>query len=446
MTDQHGDDFALTRVPQASRKHWFGIAVQRFGQISALAQFLVGATLGYSLSFGEAALSILIGTLILETIVCLIGIIGQRQGLNSSILVRWTGLGEIGAAVLSLLIGLSLVGWFGVQSAVSAQSLQALLPGLMPEWAWCLVFGAVVTLIVVFGFKGMQWIANVTVPLFLLLVGWSIVSELARHDLVDLLTGPPAGPRITVWAGAGIVAGAMIVGSIVTPDMTRFNRSPKDVIKQTVLGVTLGEFVIGLAGVVLAHAAGSGNVVAIVTSSVGVIGLFIVMTGTLKINDWNLYSSSLAVVAFVQVVFRRNVSRRSVTLALGAVGSILAAVGILGVFQGFLGLLSIAFPPVAGIIIAEYFVVKRWRSELELGMDTDVPPPTAPRVVLASLAICVLSAIAGLVIPTPLPPVMALVTAFVLYWLAGRLGLLRSIGTSETLSYAKDLGNDVRQD
>jgi len=118
--------------------------------------------------------------------------------------------------------------------------------------------------------------------------------------------------------------------------MTRFNRSAKDVVKQTVVGVTLGEFVIGLAGVLLAHAAGTGNIVAIITSSVGLVGLLIVVTGTLKINDWNLYSSALGLVNFISTAFGRDLHRVTTTIVLGVVGSVLAAVGILGHFTEFL--------------------------------------------------------------------------------------------------------------
>ena len=63
-----------------------------------------------------------------------------------------------------------------------------------------------------------------------------------------------------------LVAGSLMVGAVITPDMTRFNRSAADVVKQTLVGVTLGEYVIGLSGVLLAHAVGSSDVVAIVTS------------------------------------------------------------------------------------------------------------------------------------------------------------------------------------
>jgi cytosine permease len=429
----HADDSALSRVSPDARRHWFGIAVQRFGQVSALSQFLLGATLGYSMTFGEAALALLLGSIILEVIMCVVGIIGQKEGLNTALLARWTGFGEVGASLVGLAIGISLIGWFGIQSAISAQSLDALMPGVMPAAMWSLIFGLAVTAIVVFGFAGMQWLANITVPLFLILVGWSVISELGKHSIGALITSPAPGPTMSVWQGTGIVAGGLIVGAIITADMTRFNRSRADVIKQTVVGVSLGEFVIGLAGVLLAHAAASGNIVAIVTSSIGFVGLIIVITGTLKINDWNLYSSTLGLVNFISTTFNRNLHRVTTTIVLGVVGSILAAVGILSQFTGFLIILGVAFPPIAGIMVAEYFVVKRWRGELDATRESGELPPTAPRVVPVTIIIWVVSAVVGYIVTWGIPPVLSLVLSMVLYIVAGKLGWVKGVGTARTI-------------
>lgn len=106
----HADDFALSRVAPLARRHWFGIAVQRFGQVSALSQFLLGATLGFSMTFGNAVLAFLFGSIILEVIMCVVGIVGQREGLNTALLARWTGFGEVGASLVGLAIGISLIG------------------------------------------------------------------------------------------------------------------------------------------------------------------------------------------------------------------------------------------------------------------------------------------------------------------------------------------------
>ncbi|MFZ4843225.1 purine-cytosine permease family protein [Mycetocola saprophilus] len=433
MSQSSSDDFALARVPSSARRHWFGIAVQRFGMVGALAQFLIGATLGYGMNFATAFLAILLGSLLVELIMLAVGIIGQREGLNTSLLARWTGFGDIGAALVGLAIGISLIGWFGIQSAISADSLNALLPGVMPSWAWSLIFGLIVTAIVAFGFLGMQWLANITVPLFLILVAWSVTSELSRHNFADLLTGPAPGPSLSLIAGAGIVAGGVIVGAIITPDMTRFNRSGSDVVKQTVVGVSLGEFVIGLAGVLVAHGARSGDIVAIITSSVGLIGLIIVVSGTLKVNDWNLYSSTLGVITFVHTLFGVRLNRLWTTVIFGVVGSILAAAGILGKFTDFLVLLGVVFPPIAGIMVAEYFIVKAFRDVLDKrGEDETALPETAPRWVPATLIIWAVSALVGHFVTWGIPAVTSLLLSIVLYVVAGKLGLVRGVGVAHT--------------
>ncbi|NEN04989.1 cytosine permease [Diaminobutyricibacter tongyongensis] len=427
------EDFALSRVTPDARKPWFGIAVQRFGQVSALSQFLLGATLGYSMTFGQAALALLLGSIILEIIMCIVGIIGQKEGLNTALLARWTGFGEIGASLVGLAIGISLIGWFGIQSAISAQSLNVLMPGVMPIWSWSLIFGLAVTAIVSFGFVGMQWLANITVPLFLILVGWSVISELSKHSISDLLTSPAPGPTMSVWSGTAIVAGGLIVGAIITADMTRYNRSKADVVKQTVVGVTFGEFVIGLAGVLLAHAAATGDIVAIVTSSIGFVGLIIVITGTLKINDWNLYSSTLGLVNFISTAFGKNIHRVSTTVVLGVVGSILAAAGILSQFTGFLIILGVAFPPIAGIMVAEYFIVKRWRGELDATRASGTLPSTAPRVVPATLIIWAVSSVVGYFVTWGIPSLVSLLLSILLYVIAGKLGWVRGVGRATTI-------------
>ncbi|TKV60361.1 cytosine permease [Nakamurella flava] len=428
----HIDDYTLARVPLTERKHWFGIAVQRFGQISALSQFLLGATLGYGMTFANAFLAILLGSIIVEVIMCLVGIIAQREGLNTALLARWTGFGEVGASIVGLAVGISLIGWFGIQSAIAASSLDSLMPGALPGWLWSVIVGLAVTGIVAFGFKGMQVLANITVPLFLVLVAWSVIAELSRHDLGSLLTSAPAGPEISVLVGSGIVAGGVIVGAIITGDMTRFNRTPGDVVKQTVVGVTLGEFVIGLAGVLLAHAARSGDIVAIVTSSIGFVGLLIVITGTLKINDWNLYSASLGLLNFISVSFRRQLHRVPATIFLGVAGTVLAAAGILQNFMQFLIVLSVVFPPIAGIMVAEYFIVRRWRGDLESSRRNDVLPATAPRLVPATLIIWAVSSLVGYFVTWGIPSVLSLVLSMVLYIAAGKVGLVQGLGQTRT--------------
>jgi cytosine permease len=425
------DDYALARVPMNKRYSWWSVAVQRFGQVSALSQFLLGSTIGFGMSFWNAFLAFTFGAIILELVSILIGMIGAKEGMQTSLLARWTGFGYGGSSVVGVAIGISLIGWFGIQSGVSAEGLVSLI-GVLPAWAWALVFGIAVTLVVMGGFGSMKWVAYITVPAFLVLVGWSIGSELINHNFGELVRSAPPGPPMSLLTGTTLVAGGFIVGAVITADMTRFNRTGADVVKQTVVGFTVGEYLIGMSGVLLAHAVRSDDVITIVTSSVGWIGTLVIILGTIKINDWNLYSSSLGAVNFLGVILKRPVNRGMLTLIIGVVGSVLAAAGALNAFIQFLTVLAVAFPPIVGIVVAEYYVVKTWRKDLDRSRAEGRLPESSPTWVPTTLVVWVVSALVGHFVHVGLPSINSLVLAFVLYVVAGKLGLVRGVGVSPT--------------
>ena len=410
------DDYALSRVPQAARYSWWSVALQRFGQLSCLSQFLLGSALGFGMTFWSAFWALTFGSAILELVSILIGIAGQREGLSTYVLARWAGFGRNGATLLSVVIAITLIGWFGVQNELFAQGLASLIGGL-PVAGWSLICGIAVTLIVIFGFLSMTWTAYVTVPAFLVLAGWSIISALQQHSLAALIASPPPGPVLSLGAGTTLVAGGFIVGAVITPDMTRYNRSAVDVVKQTVVGMSIGEYLIGLIGVLLAHAVGSSDVVRIVTSTTSSVGTVVLIAATLKINDWNLYSASLGIVNMVQTITGRHISRAWVTLLVGLLGSVLSMLGILSGFVGFLILLGVAIPPVAGIIVIEYFLVERWRPQLEQTRLTGTLPTVAEGWNIAALVAWASGFLVGYFVHVGVPSINSLVVAAAVYWI-----------------------------
>jgi cytosine permease len=422
------EDYPLERVPRGARYSWFNVAVQRFGQLSDLTQFLLGATLGAGLSFWGAFWAFTFGSVILEVICIFVGIAGMREGLSTSVLTRWMGFGRYGSTLIGLVIAVSLFGWFGVQTAVFAGGLHSLIKYL-PLWAWCIITGLGVTVLVLKGFKAMGWTAFVTVPAFLGLAGWAISVQISKHSIGGLITSPPFGRHMSIATGATIVAGSYIVGAVTTPDMTRFNRNAGDVVKQTLVGISLGEYVLGLAGVLLAYAVKSSDVIAIITASSGVGGVIILISATVKINNWNLYSASLGLINAVQSLTGVRLHRVAVTVGIGVLGSILAAAGILSRFTDFLTLLGVLTPPVAGIIVAEYFIARRWRPALEASRKLGRLPETEPTWVPATIVLWAGAAVIGWFSEHQhgpgIPALNSLLIAGVGYVIAARLGLVR---------------------
>ncbi|MCX4848284.1 cytosine permease [Streptomyces sp. NBC_00893] len=422
------DDYALSRVPRDKRFGFWSMLLQWLAQSGSISQFTLGATIGVGMTFGDAFLAFTLGAVILEIVIFAIGLAGMREGLATPMLTRWVGFGRNGSALVSFVIAVSLVGWFGVQNTIFGNSVSALVGG--PSWMWCVLAGIAITALVIFGFKYMAVFAKIVTPLFFAMVAWSIISTLKDHSLSELIHSPPPGQTIPLAVAATAIAGGYMTGAIVSPEMTRYNRKGSHVFLQSASSMILSEYIVGLTGVLLGHLVKSNEVSHIVLSTSGAFGVIVVLMSTAKINDWNLYGSSLGVVNFFQVVFGKRIHRGAVTIVLGIAGTVLSAVGIMTHFTEFLSILGVAIPPIGGIIVAEYWVVKKMRRPLDETRASETLPKTSPTWVPMSIAIWIAAFCVGKFYDGGIPALNSLATAFILYSVLGLLGWVKPYGTS----------------
>ncbi|MFD8573248.1 cytosine permease [Streptomyces sp. NPDC059639] len=173
----------------------------------------------------------------------------------------------------------------------------------------------------------------------------------------------------------------------------------------------------------------TSDLIAIITSSSGVVGVIVLVSATLKINNWNLYSSVLGLINAVESLFKVRLGRVTTTVTIGVLGSLAAAAGILDHFTDFLTVLGVLTPPVAGIMVAEYFVVKKWRPQLDASRRVGRLPETEPSWVPATIALWVLASLVGWLADRyqwwGIPALDSLVLAGLGYVVLGRLGLVR---------------------
>lgn len=156
------DDYALSRVPKDKRLGFWTMLLQWLAQSGSISQFTLGATIGVGMTFGDAFLAFTLGAVILEIVIFLIGMAGMREGLATPLLTRWVGFGRNGSALVSFVIAVSLVGWFGVQNTIFGDSVSSLVGG--PSWLWCIVAGLAITVLVIFGFRYMAVMAKIVTP------------------------------------------------------------------------------------------------------------------------------------------------------------------------------------------------------------------------------------------------------------------------------------------
>merc|ERR1739845_214066 len=124
--------------------------------------------------------------------------------------------------------------------------------------------------------------------------------------------------------------------------------------------------------------------------------------------------------------------RRVVTLACGIIGSSLGAAGLLSHFIDFLIVLSVTFPPIAGILLCEYFFVRQFRRDLDNTRKLTVLPETTPDWVPATLVVWFVASLLGWFIEVGIPCLYSFLSAAMLYALAAWCGALRSCGSIPT--------------
>ncbi|WP_225749598.1 cytosine permease [Paraeggerthella sp. Marseille-Q4926] len=370
MATEEDIDYSLSRVPDEAKQPFWRILFIRIGAICCVSQLMLGAALGFGLTFWDAFLATMLGSVLLQVVSWALGTAAAHEGLSTSLLSRWAGFGKGGSALFGGVVAISMVGWFGVQNSVFGEGMASIVTltdflGGMEYPIWAIVTGLGITLLVVFGIKAIANFAAIFVPLFVIVVIVAAAIILQNHSLTELLTTAPPGPALTLGAATTMVAGGFIAGAICTPDYARFLKNGNQVFWMTLIGTFVGELGMNLLAVLLAHAMGTENVVDIMMGTSGIIGVIIVVASTVKLNDINLYSSSLGLATMLNALFNKKLSRNALVWMLGIVGTALSVIGIINYFTDFLVLLGVAIPPVAGIMVIDYFVLRRSRKTLD---------------------------------------------------------------------------------
>ncbi|RRO15856.1 purine-cytosine permease family protein [Pectobacterium aquaticum] len=412
------DDYPVSRVPLSVRLPFLNVALVHIGMLTALDQFMLGAVLGHSMTQGQAFLAIFIGSAIFGVVTVGLGYAGMKEGMSGSLLARWCGFGRIGSVLIGLVIAVSLIGWFGVQNAVFAKALNfAMADKLGFGWSAALS-GIALTLLVAFGFRALRFTAKIAVPMFVIVVGYISIMTLSGHNIAELIASAPNGEAISISAGATMVVGGCIVASLITPDMTRYSQKGKHVFWMTMLSIIVGEFVVNGLAIIIARALNTADVVTIMSQAAGGIGLIAVIFSTLRVNDINLYSSSLGIANAIEGVTGKKLRYVSITLVIGLIGTLLSVAGILDRFIDFLTLLGVLFPPIIGVMLVDYYILRTHKTLLETSRAEGQLPDSAqtPLIGWPAIIASTVGAIVGLAFEWGVPAFNSLMAASLLYW------------------------------
>lgn len=364
-------DFERQPVPLALRKPWWTLALVYIAIAVNLAAILLGGQLAENLSFTEAMVATVIGSLLVSVIAALCAYVGAKTRLSTAMVSRYT-FGEAGARIVAILLAVTLFGWFGVQAGFFGASalvvVQNVLGVTLPTWLLSLIGGLLMTTTAVLGYRAIEKLSLIAVPLMIGLLIGSLYAVSQNQSITALIADSSEG-TMTVGLGMSLVAGAFMVGAVITPDISRWARTTRDAVWSSLVGFFVGNVIMIAIAVLLAKAVGTGDLIEIfLTLGMGTSALLILIFAQWTTNDNNLYSAALG----FAVVFR-HVPKWQLTAVAGIVGTALAVAGIYDAFIPFLSLLTVLIAPLGGIYTAEYFLLNKHRFDFSFIQQKKVP-------------------------------------------------------------------------
>lgn len=349
---QEREELVLNPVPKEERVGWLAPLFNMLGSNIAISELMVGGTLILGMTLSNMIITSIIGNLILVAIIMIQGYIGYKEGLNTYVLAKGA-FGEVGGKYLiSLLLGITSFGWFGVQAGVAGLSVQKIFPSVNLTLV-TVILGLFMVVFALYGFKAMAKFNYLVIPPLMILMVWGVFKAFSTYGVEAIYNYTPQTTTSMV-EGLNIVVGLVIVGAIISPDQLRYTRRVKDIWIISFLGLGIISLFQQVAAGVMSMGAPTWDITEVLANlGFGWVAFVILILASWSTNVSNAYSGGLA----LKTIFP-NVKRNVLTLVAGLIGTTIAATGIIFKFQSFLSFLGIAVPAIAGIMWCEYYFIQ----------------------------------------------------------------------------------------
>ena len=357
------------KIEEAQRQSWLSIAAVWAGGMICVPCLMIGGVLaGAGLSLGQIVLSILIGYGLICVYMICIGMQACDTGLPVSVMAAGA-LGEKGARyIISTLLAIACVGWFGIQSATCGSAFASMTASMIgtetsPVFVTIssIVWGVIMLVTACGGFKWLKWLNYLAVPLLVVVCLYGLIAGIISNDGGSVIAAYMPETSAGMVFGISMVVASFALGGVISADYCRFAKSRGDVVKSSIVGVIPAGLFMLLTGALMSVVTGQYDISAILASlGVPFVGLVALVLATWTTNVTNAYSGGLALsnlLGFDESKFKLT------TGVAGGIGTLLAAFGLLNAFQGFLSLMSALIPPLAGVLIASYWIVGGGKKE-----------------------------------------------------------------------------------
>jgi cytosine permease len=358
-----GDEYEHKPVPAAARRTLFSNVMVWIGFPMIITGAMTGSILVLGMGFRRALAAMVIGNIIMFGYVGLLGLLGERSGMNFGLIASRV-FGTKGFVVASGLLSTLLLGWYAVQTGITGalvSSAYGLNYVLMTIIAGLLYIG--VTFI---GVRGLHWIGMASVPLFVILglfVAFHSASTTTWSSIMDY-AGANGTASMSMGVGLTVVIALFADAGTVTPDFNRWAKTGADSWIATFSAFPFANLVAMLVGGVMtaalavpnANPFGADNMFGYM-NHLGIGWLSVLAFIFLYLNLGSvcshcLYNSSTG---WSRIL---GTHMRLMAIILGVIGIAIAAGNVWAFFIEWLSLLGILVPPIGAIILVDQYLTR----------------------------------------------------------------------------------------
>lgn len=356
---QQDSEFSLCAVPESERKSYLSLTIVWTGFIFAIISLMAGGSLALGMSFKEIIIASLVGNIFLCAIAVAVSVIASRTGLTFALLTRYS-FGSSGSRVASLFVPIVNVGWYTIQSASYGHFVASVFGFGDVGEAICMVLSAALMGVFAFyGVKAITILGYIAIPAIIFLtIATTIRSMGVMGSLEALFQYRPSAP-ISMAAGITVVIGAWILSTATClSDIMRYAKSTKSAVAAALTGLLGGNILMLICGAIATIAMDEYDLTVILLGFGLVIPSLILMTTNIfTTNAANLYSTGLNLANSFKI--GRN-KMMIILIGISAAATLLKPHEA-DFYYTFLNALGNVIPPLAGIILADYYIVNKGR-------------------------------------------------------------------------------------
>jgi NCS1 family nucleobase:cation symporter-1 len=390
---RYNADIAPTRAKDRTWSMW-NVASLWVGMAICVPTYTLGGVLTayFGLSVAEALWTILIANIVVLIPLTLNAFPGTRYGIPCPVVLR-ASFGIIGSNVPALIRAIVACGWFGVQTLFGGIAIHLMLSAVSESWASLGGTGEVIgffifwlanIVIVIRGSESIKFLEAWAAPLLVLVAFGLIFWALPKISFSEVLATPASRPEDAAFAPYFMAALTAMVGfwatlSLNIPDFSRYVDSQKSQVVGQIVGLPLTMLLFAGLGVILTAASASlvGETISDPVNLIGridspfwvVLAMIVILVATISTNTAaNIVSPTNS----FQNVAPKYIDENKGVWLTGVIGIALMSwellkrlgwleseVSLESMYSNWLVGYSSLLGPIAGIMIVDYFLVRK---------------------------------------------------------------------------------------